>query len=768
MDEDSLDLSVMEEARKRFQKAETFYGAQRQLAIADTQFVMADSDNGWQWPEWIRNQRTVDKKVMLTVNLTAQHCNQIINAIRQNKPMARVLPVDDYADKETAEILGGLLRNVQASSNADDAHDVGAEHSVYGGEGYWRIYTEYESPESFDQVIKIGPCSNPNLVYVDPDAKEIDKSDAMWGFIFEDISREQFKREYPDIDPASWDQGTYTASGWISANTVRRAEYFYCEQVKDTALLMADGRGTLKSTLPKGTIYIPPEKGLNGSLAGPNGEMAIVVRERETERKRWKWCKLVGGHDDPVDTKDWPGEYLPIVSVIGKEVNVNGEIIRKGIVRDLKDPARMVNYSYSETVQTVALQNKIPYMAAAEAIEGYEDIWKSANLENRPYLPYNAFDDAGNALPRPERQQPPIMAAAQVQLLQLSTEQMRGASGQQNSNFGIKSEAQSGIGIQRLKDQGEVATFHFPDNLRRALQYEAKVVIDLIQKIYDTKRVVRILGLDGKEDYATLDPSMDQAYAEADGIDAEDIEKIFNPLVGKYDVVINTGPAYQTQRQEAFAALTELAAKNPQLMAIAGDIVMRAADFPMAEELAKRFEKTLPPGMKDEKGNAPPPDPQAQMMIQQLDKALEGMSQDMDKLEQQLAKAELQLADKSRENEIEDRKVSIMEQEANTKARQADSAARVEETRAVAEAREPPDTEEKDADITAIAGQIAQVAAAVEQLARPPAKESAPAQAPVVVQVNSKPSAKTISIKGPSGAVYQGTVTEQVPEVTAS
>jgi hypothetical protein len=772
MTDDDKPDDVIAEARKRFQRAQSFYATSRQLAIADTQFVMGDSDNGWQWPETIRQIRAADKKVVLTVNLTAQHCNQIINQIRQNKPSARVSPVDNFADKKTAEILGGLLRNIQNVSRADDAHDVAAEHAVYGGEGYWRIYTDYESPASFDQEIRIGPCPNPNLVYVDCDAKELDKSDAKWGFIFEDISREQFRREYPDMDPASWD-GSLADQGWMQPDTVRIAEYFYCECVKDRALLLEDGKSILRSDLPDEAKYLPPTKAAPGTILLPDGRAVMVVKERETERNEWKWCKLVGGEDKPVDSRRWPGDWLPIITVVGKELNVNGQIVRKGIVRDLKDPARMVNYAYSETVQTIALQNKSPYLAPAEAIEGYEDIWRSANLETRPYLPYNAFDDEGKPIPGPQRQPPPVMPASQVQLLQLSTEQMRAASGQQNANFGIRSEAASGIGIERLKVQGEVATFHFPDNLRRALQYEAKVVIDLIQKIYDTKRVVRILGLDGKEESAVLDPEMQAPYHEVEG--GEEIQRIFNPLLGKYDVVINTGPTFQTQRQEAFATLTELAVRDPRVMQVAGDLVMQSADFPMADQLAERFAKTLPPELRDEKpGQAPQPDPQIMAMVQGMDQALQGMTADMEKLAAENAELKQQLDNKQGELAIDDQANAIKDREADAKILDAQAAnkqadaelikadaermkAQAEVIRAQAEAAEPPEQSAQSGDDIA-----ARVLAALQpMLAQPqPAQQQTPQTLVVNVDAKTGTVSKTIALRAPSGAIYEGVVTE--------
>ena len=625
--------SIVEIARKRYQRAKDAYGTLRTQAIADTQFVMGDSENNWQWPEEVYSSRAeVQKKPCLTINLTAQHCNQIINSIRQNRPAGRVLPVDNLADPDTAEILSGMCRSIQSYSNADTAHDIAAEHAIYGGEGFWRVLTEYETDTSFDQVITIKPLVNPQLVYIDPDAIEPDRSDAKWGFIFEDLSPEECKIEFPNLDPSNW--ATEGDNGWVNKDTIRVADYFWCEFVPDTLYLLGDGSTVLKSALPEGA------KIAGGLLTLAEGQVVAVVKERATTQKKWYWCKLVGGETKPVDQKDWMGSYLPIIAVMGKELNVNGKMVRKGIVRDLKDPARMVNYSYSASVETLALQNKVPYLAASESIENFEDIWGAANLENRAYLPWNAYDEEGRQLPKPERQAPAVMPSAQVQMLQLSTEEMRAASGQQNANFGIKSEAQSGIGIQRLKAQGEVATFHFPDNLARALTYEMRVLIDLIPKVYDTKRIIRILGLDGKESKAVLDPEMPQPYGEMPGDVAGEVQKLFNPLMGRYDVAISTGPSYHTQRQEAADTLTELTTRNPQIMQVAGDIVMRAYDFPMAEEMAKRLEKTLPPGFKDEEGASTqlPPEVQQQMQqqeqqIQQLSQALESASNHAEKLE---------------------------------------------------------------------------------------------------------------------------------------
>jgi hypothetical protein len=624
--------SIVSEAKVRFERAKAAYNANRARAVEDTKFVMGDSDNGWQWPAEIllARRQSADKRPCLTVNVTAQHCNQVINNIRQNRPQCSVKPGDADASRKTAEILGGLIRQIQQASNADVAHDTAAEHAIYGGEGYWRIVTEYESPKSFNQRICIKPIENPQLVYVDPFCG-LEKLKAQWGFVFEDITKEECKRLYgkDGIDPASWQ--TDAKGGWVNETTVRIADYYYCVNEPDTLYLLQDGSTILESEATAQGLPVEALKAHAAMIEAQQGGKAT----RQTSTPKWKYCKLIGGHDQPVDEKDWAGDYLPIISVIGKELNVNGEIVRKGVVRDLKDPARMVNYSYSAAIETVALQNKIPYIAPAEAIEGYEQQWANANQSTASYLPFNAFDENGNAIPKPERQQPAVMPQAQVSMLQLSVEEMRAASGMQNANFGIKSEAASGVGIQRLKVQGETATFHFPDNLARALHDEAVVLMNLIPKVMDTRRAVQILGIDGKAEQAILDPEHPQSYGE---VTMADVQKVFNPNIGTFDVVIDTGPSYQTQRQEAAAALTELASRNPQLMQVAGDIIMKAYDFPFSEQLAERLTKTLPPGLADDKGKPQlPPEVEQQMQqmqqhVQQLGQALQGASAELAKL----------------------------------------------------------------------------------------------------------------------------------------
>lgn len=601
----SADEKLIEEVQKRFARCVDRESDARQLWKADLRFANGDPDNKFQWDEAMWKAREQDKRPYLTINKVKQHNRQITNDARQNKPCVRVYPVDDGADKETAEIFNGVIRHIEANSSADTAYDTAGEFAVDAGLGYWRVTTGYADDTTFDQEIFIKAVKNPLNVYLDPDIQEVDGSDARFGFFFEDISKEEFEQRYPDAEAISWPlEG---GSDWMTKDTIRLAEYYKLVETKDTLCLDANsGESFLLSTIEDKEVA-------KAIKAAPE------FRKRPVNKRSVKWYLIAG--TQVLQTTDWLGRYIPIVRVVGDEVEIDGKVQRKGHTRAMKDAQRMYNYNSSAAIEYGALQTKTPIITTAEAIEGYEAMWERANTQNLPYLPYNANDEQGNALPMPQRMVAPAPAQLFLQGMQTASEEMKMASGQYDASMGAKSNETSGRAIMARQREGDTATFHFIDNIARAIKFTGKILVDLIPKIYDTERVVRILGEDGSDDKARINPQLQQAMVEQKDQSGK-IERIYNLSVGRYDVTVSVGPSYGSKRAEAFQALTELSSRNPQLMQVAGDIVMRAADFPMAEELAERLEKTLPPGIKDD-DDAPEIPPEVQQHIQQMQQELE-------------------------------------------------------------------------------------------------------------------------------------------------
>jgi len=373
-----------------------------------------------------------------------------------------------------------------------------------------------------------------------------------------------------------------------------------------------------------------------------------TYQEQDELSEEIEWFKIAGNRI--IDKKPWLGQYIPIVRLVGTETVIDGIWDCKGHTRALLDPQRIYNINSSANVEFGALQTKSPIMAPMDAVEGFEEYYNNANTTNAAWLPYNHVDGEGNPIPAPSRMQAPVSSPAYVEQMKIAQEEMMMVSGQYQAQMGQNENAKSGVAINARQRQGDRATYHFIDNQAIAIRYTGRILIDLIPKIYDTKRVMRIEAKDNTIMNVTIDPNAEQPYQKVDNggqPPATDntqqiIDIVFNPNVGKYVVQSDTGPSFATRRQEAFNALTQIAAQNKEFMGIAGDILWKVADFPEAQVLAQRWRKIIPPNIT---GDAPNP---------QLEQAMHAAA---DKIEQQLAI----IAKLTQDLENKDRELTIKE-----------------------------------------------------------------------------------------------------------
>lgn len=624
---------ILTEAKRRFRQCEDWEGYTRILFDDDLKFANADSDNGYQWPDLLLRERQLERRPCLTINKTRQHNLQIINDAKQNKPGVNIRPVSGGATYKAAQIFEGCVRHIEYISGAENVYDWASTFQVQAGIGYWRIVTDYPNSDTFDQEIYIRRIKDPRSVYLDPDINEIDGSDASFGFVFEDIPNDRFVKEYPKYKHISQVPALgRTADGWLTKDHTRVAEYYRRTHKKDKLITFIDPNS--------GQQLI----GRLSKLSSEEKELWNAVKDEETSKSRpildptIEWYKIAG--NEIIDRRTWLGVYIPIVRVVGEETVLDGILDRKGHTRAMKDPQRLYNYWSSNSAEFGALQSKSPYVGAVKAIEGLEEYWKTANTKNHSILPFNSVDEDGNQIPPPSRSQPPVMAPGYVQGMQIAQNEMMMASGQYQSQFGQNENATSGKAISERQRQGDNATYHFIDNLSVAIRFTGKILIDLIPKIYDTPRIVRIVGKDGKEKEVNIDPNAQQAFAQQGEEGDDEVSIIFNPTVGQYDVVSDVGPSYATRRQEAFNALTQIAAQNPNFMNIAGDLYFEVSDFPVADKLMERFSRAIPPHILG-KG----PDPQIQQQLQ-------GMQQQIEQLTNIITKGSKELSDKSDDLDI--------------------------------------------------------------------------------------------------------------------
>lgn len=594
--------------RKRFDDADERGSEQRLESREDRKFIAGD-----QWPQEIKNARSQDNRPTLMVNRLPQFKRQITNDLRQNRPAIKVNPVDDTADLETAEAFQGLIRHIEYDSGADTAYDTAVDSQVTGGLGYFLIATEYVSPVSFDLEVKIKRILDPDSVYFDPNSTEPDGSDAQFAFLAVDFTKDEFKARWPNAKCLSADFIKEDGDKWITDDNIRVAAYYSIEHEEKTLNLMEDG-SIVEGTLPEDTNVV----------------------KKKTAQVPKVMHRYTNGHEFLEETV-FPGRYIPIIPVIGEEVVIEGKRSLYGIVRFAKDPQRMLNYWVSAETEAIALAPRTPWIGAEGQFEGHEAQWKTANTKNHPYLQYKpTMLDNEKAAPPPSRAQFEPAVAAITQARMQSSEDLKATTGIYDAAMGAGSNEKSGVAIQRRANQSQTANFHFSDNLSRSLKHAGRILVDVIPHVYDTERAVRIIGENDEQKIVRINQALKDGKMIAFGL-------------GKYDVTISNGPSYQTKRQEAVAAMLEFTRSMPAQAAVVSDLLAKEMDWPGADEFAKRFKKTLPPGMADDEESGPAPiPPEIQAQMQQMQQQMQAMQQALQGAQQELQIKELDRNSKER------------------------------------------------------------------------------------------------------------------------
>jgi hypothetical protein len=483
------------------------------------------------------------------------------------------------------------------------------------GEGYIRLLTEYCDDKTFDQDIKIGRIRNSFSVYMDPLIQDPTGADAKWCFITEDVTKAEYERMYPDAAPISTLQslgvGDQSISNWLNEDTVRIADYYYIDYNKATLNLYPGNATAFEGT--------PEDKELRAVYGKPK-------RNRVSDRPVVRYCKINGY--EILEQREWAGKWIPVIRIVGNEFEVDGRLYVSGLVRNAKDAQRMYNYWVSQEAEMLALAPKAPFIGYGGQFEGYEDKWKTANTNNWPYLEVNpdVTDGQGAVLPLPQRAQPPMASSGLLQAKSGAAEDIKATTGQYNASLGMGSNERSGKAILARQREGDVGTYHYGDNLARGVRHIARQLIDLIPKIYDTQRIARVIGEDGETKMAKINPDQEMPVNKIVDENGIVIEKIYNPGVGKYDVVATTGPGYATKRQEALEAMAQLLQGNPQLWTVAGDLFVKNMDWPGAQEMSARFKKTIDPKIL-ESGDKSPELQAAEQQIEAMGAEMENMHQ---------------------------------------------------------------------------------------------------------------------------------------------
>jgi len=612
----------IDEAKKFLKLANDADTNNRSEALEDLKFAAGD-----QWPVEIQNSRTLEARPCLTINKIDAYVRQVTNQQRQQRPRIKVHGMNSQSDAKVADILTGICRHIEVNSDADHAYDNAFNYAVRMGFGYWRVKTDYVREDSFDQEIYIEPIHNPFTVYFDPNSTLPDGSDAEKCLITQVVSKEIFRKMYPDADDGTGfsQRGTGDSNAeWVMKEDIRIAEYFYTERKPDKLCLLSNGIKKFRSELPKQDELLAMG--------------VVVIDERASFRKEIKQIKCTA--IEVLEEGIWPAKYIPIVPVYGEEFVVDNKRKKYGLVRMAKDPQRMYNFWKTALTESVALAPKAKWLLAEGQDEGHENEWAMANIKAMPVLRYKQKDIEGVPAPVPTRIQPEAPPAGIIAAADGINADMQAVLGIFDPNQMATGNI-SGKALNGQQQQIDLTNFHYYDNLTRSIKHTAKIILDLVPKIYDQARVMRIIGDDGKPDLVDINKRQS---------DEQGVMTILNDVtVGEYDVVMDTGPGYNSKRIEAVNSMMPMLSADPNLMNVAGDLIFRNMDFPGADVIADRLAAANPLAQIDDKSPVPP---QVQMQLAQSKKTIE-------ELQQQLQGMQLMLKNRA--------DVEQMKQEAETK-----------------------------------------------------------------------------------------------------
>jgi hypothetical protein len=629
------DKDELKDALEEFELCVSAEADNREIALDDLKFAKL----GDQWPEDMRRKRELEGRPCLTFNRLPTFTRQVVNDGRQNKPAIRVHPADDTADPKTAEVINGLIRNIEYTSNADIAYDTGLDFAVSCGFGYWRVSMDYACDDTFDMDLMIQSIENPFSVYGDPFDHKADSAEWNICFVTDLLSKSAFKAKYKGAEEVDWLDAGYEnlPANWSEGELIRIAERWKRSEVKKKILQLSSG------IIVAEEWYKMPADGFPGltnkDLLDEQG--ITVTGDRQT--KGYKVTQHIMTGSEVLEKNDWPGRYIPIVPVYGEVINIGGTRHLRSLINPAKDAQSNFNYWRTTTTECVALAPKVPFIGPVGSFDTDSDKWQSANTDSHAYIEY----DPVPGQPPPQRQQFAGVPAGAMQEALNSADDMKSIMGIYDAALGARSNETSGRAINARKAESDNGTFHFLDNQARAIRHTGRILIDLIPYVYNKARVVRVMGADKKPENVPIN----QPITGQDGqpqMGEDGVEQIYNLSAGKYDLTVDTGPSFASRREEAAYQMTEFIRAYPPAAPLIGDMLAKNMDWPEADEIADRLKKMLPPQLQGQ-------DPAAQQAQQQIQQ----MAQEIEKLGKQVQ-------DTTQNNMIEAAKIKVDSYNAET------------------------------------------------------------------------------------------------------
>jgi len=525
--------------------------------------LFCDKRDGQWEPYWWTNNVG---KPRYTFDMVNPIVDQVAAEIEQADFDIKVSPMSGPASKETAMVIDGLVRNIEALSRAKDIYINAGRGMATAGYDGWMVSHKYNDPLSFDQDLVIEPVANfIDRVWFDPAAYLQDKSDAQYAFLLHAMSVQEYVKKYPEGSQTSVSIDREGDAYYDKGQVVVIGQLFYVEQEACDLVLMSNG-----------AVYT-----VDDDFKKVRDDLTVLGITEVRTRKAYKTkvCSRFFDQTDWLeDDDDTIFHRIPIVPVYGNFKIVENKTIYWGVVEKLLDPQRVLNYSLSREIEEGALAPRAKYWMTLTQAAGHEDALATLNTNSDPVQFYNVDPENPGA--------PMQQGGAQVNPgLRTISESMRQIIGQTAGMFaasmGDNPGLQSGVAIESLQAKGDNGTIKYFRALVAAISATGDILVKAIPKVYDAQRTVRLLYEDGSTEMQVLnEPIIDQQTGEI--VTLNDLTK------GQYSVACRAGPSFRNRQQETIETIIEIAKVDPSIIGMAGDILLNAIPTSAATQIGER------------------------------------------------------------------------------------------------------------------------------------------------------------------------------------
>jgi hypothetical protein len=612
LEEEGIDeAEVLEQAREDLVLWDGYFGENMVRGKDDMNFLLRD-----QWSAVERSEFNRLFKPAMTFNKLYDTVKKVVGEQRKNKPDLMVRSLTGNANQHQIDLRADLVRTISYQSQNDLVYQTAFKQALMMGHGAFEIVLDYESPKSFNQIIRYELIPDVTRVTFDPTALKPHKGDGNFCSRQYVYTKEEFYATYPNVaNPVSYsDPRSLLDFQWETRDTIVVCKYTHKVWFPLKVLLLTDGTTVTEDEWQdmKEEIELKRKLADSSQVVGDMIRREIPEVHAERMSKDYKIRQYMLTQNQIVKFANWPSKYLPMIFVDGDSNFINGHQYTRSFIHEAKDAQKFVNYVGSEIAAEIKNRRREQWLGTPDNIIGNEQMWRNPELQSGILIAKP--DPKTGAMP--QKLPPWELSQTLLQQFQRGSQDMREILGF-SENEALQGHDMSGKARRERKLEGSMSAYIWFDNLNQAIEQGGRVVLDLLPVIAgEHERHMIISKADGRTDSIVLnkvvgnteegDPIRDNV------IDDED-----------YDIEIDTGPSFAVQKDMALEFFQQTLQANPQVFPLIADLWAKNLDVQYMPQIADRFKSLVPPEVlaKEEGKPLPPPQPNPQAMMMQMEMA---------------------------------------------------------------------------------------------------------------------------------------------------